>query len=267
MGNAAVTRQVVGQGVVNDRVYQSPSVVRHYPSDKLELAEALALLKYQPVFAGRDVLDLGVGTGRTAIYLAPMAHRYIGVDYSPYMLQKASHRLPKVRFELGDMRDLSVHEPGSFDFVFGTNNVLDAVSHEERLQVLSEVRRVLKPDGVVMFSAHNRSYKHAYRGPRLKLSRNPLTMLRNVARLGRQWFNYGRLRRFNRNEAQYALLTDVGHDYACLHYYIDREAQASQLSALGFRLLDVFTVWGASLGVDDLAESSPWLMYVATVMS
>lgn len=266
MGNA-LRRRADLQGMVNDRVYQSPSVVRHYPSDRLEVAEALALLKYQPAFAGRDVLDLGVGTGRTAIYLAPLAHRYVGIDYSPYMVRQACRRLPEVSIELGDMRDLSTHPPNSFDLVFGTNNVLDAVSHEERLQVLSEVRRVLKPDGVMMFSAHNRSYKHAYRGPRLKLSRNPVTMLRNVVRLGRQWLNYGRLRRFNRNEAQYALLTDVGHDYACLHYYIDREAQASQLSARGFRLLEVFTVWGASLGVDDLAESSPWLMYVATVMS
>lgn len=266
MGHA-LKRQANVQGEVNDRVYQTPSVVRHYPSDKLEVAEAQALLKYQWAFAGRDVLDLGVGTGRTAIYLAPLAHRYLGVDYSPYMVRQASQRLPQLQFELADMRDLSSQSPQSFDFVMGSNNVLDAVSHEDRIQVLQEVHRVMRPGGLLVFSAHNRSYRHALRGPRMRLSRNPLTLLRNGLRLARQWRNFLRLKGATRQELQYALLTDVGHDYACLHYYIDREAQSSQLHAMGFRLLEVFTVWGGSLGMDEVAESSPWLLYVASVMS
>lgn len=263
--NASSPRQIEVQDVVNARVYHAPSVVRHYPSDVLEKAEVTALLKYQPAFAGRNVLDVGVGTGRTAIYLAPLAHHYVAIDYSPVMVEALKSRMPDVQVQLADMRDMSALPSASFDFVLATNNVLDAVSHADRLRTLREWRRVLRPQGVVMFSAHNRCYRYAMSGPRLKLTRNPFTMMRNVLTYGRRWVNYLRLLKARRHEDAYALLTDTGHDYACLHYYIDREAQEAQLRAMGFKLLDVFTALGPVLAPGDFGETSPWLMYVASL--
>jgi len=260
-----LNRQARTQDAVNARVYHAPSVVGHYPSDMLERAEVSALLKYQSVFAGRDVLDVGVGTGRTAMYLAPLARDYVAIDYSPAMVNEVKARLPDLSVQLADMRDLSAFASQSFDFVLATNNVMDAVSHDDRLQTLREIRRVLRPQGVLMFSAHNRCYRFALRGPRLKLSRNPVSLLRNAVTYGRRWINYLRFRPLCRSEETYALLTDTGHDYACLHYYIDRDAQEAQLRGLGFRVLDVFCVWGAALGLGDFGEASPWLMYVASL--
>jgi SAM-dependent methyltransferase len=266
MVSAVEVSHISVQDQVNDRVYQAASVVRHYHSDRLERAEACALLKYQPTFAGQDVLDVGVGTGRTAIYLAPLARRYEGIDYSQHMVDRARASLPGLSIQHRDMRDLKGYGAGSFDFVLGSNNVLDAVSHDDRLRTLRELRRVLRPGGVLMFSAHNRCWEHALSGPRLKWSRNPLTLARNLGQLALQRFNRGRLRKLHRQEMHYALLSDEGHDFACLHYYIDRQAQELQLRALGFRVLEVFSAWGASLGVDDFGEASPWLMYVATAI-
>lgn len=261
----ANARQANLQDAVNARIYHAASVVRHYPSDALEKAEVSALLKYQPAFAGRDVLDVGVGTGRTAIYLAPLAHHYVAMDYSPVMVEEVKSRMPDLQVHLADMRNMSAFAPGSFDFILATNNVMDAVSHADRLRTLQEMRRVLRPQGVLMFSAHNRCYQHALRGPTLKLSRNPFSLLRNVLTYGRRWANYLRLRQACRQEESYALLTDTGHDYGCLHYYIDREAQEVQLHAMGFKLLDVFNVWGLALALGDFGETSPWLMYVASL--
>lgn len=256
-------RQVTPQDAINARVYHAASVVRHYPSDLLEKAEVSALLRYQPWFVDSDVLDVGVGTGRTAFYLALLARNYVAIDYSPVMVKEVRARMPHVQVHQADMRDLSAFASGSFDFILATNNVLDAVSHADRLLALQEMRRVLRPHGMLMFSAHNRCYEHANAPPRLKLSRNPVSFLRNLITYGRRWRNYLRLRKAHRQEESYALLTDSGHDHGCLHYYIDRDAQAQQLRAMGFKLLDVFSVWGRPLAFEDFGETSPWLMYVA----
>ena len=88
-----------------------------------------------------------------------------------------------------------------FDFLFGSNNVLDAVSHEDRLRALAEFRRVLRPGGMLVFSSHNRQYRHAWRGPTLGVSRNPVTQAMNVVRWLRELRNHLRIRDLRKREA------------------------------------------------------------------
>jgi SAM-dependent methyltransferase len=254
---------VEAQDEVNKRVYHAKGVERAYTSFELDRAEVLALLKYQSAFAGRDVLDLGVGTGRTTIYLAPLARRYEAIDYSPIMVDRMRARLPKISVRLSDFRDLSAFADNSFDFVFGSNNVLDAVSHEDRKRAFLELHRVLRPDGVLMFSSHNREYRRAINGPRITFSKNPVTQGVNLVRWARQLVNHARLARLRRFEADFALLNDEGHDYACLHYYIDQSKQREQLRTVGFRVIDVFDREGNLLPDRQLVGESPWLIYVA----
>ena len=75
--------------------------------------------------------------------------------------------------------------------------------------------------------------------------------------------NRRRIRRLRLVDGEYALLNDVGHDYAALHYYIDRGTQRRQLVRTGFLLRDVFDVFGLVVGDagDDSASGS--LLYVA----
>src|SRR5690242_13225523 len=89
------------QDRVNWRVYHAPGVARHYRSHALDEAETMALLAYQPAFAGQRVLDLGVGTGRTTAFLAPLASRYTGVDFSPPMIDALRVRFPGIRALIG----------------------------------------------------------------------------------------------------------------------------------------------------------------------
>ncbi len=251
------------QDGVNRRVYHRKQIVGEYLWPELWRTEAMALLKYQPAFAGRDVLDLGVGAGRTSRFLAPLARRYEGIDYSPFMVQYMREEMPQFSVRLGDMRDLSPFADGSFDFVLGANNVIAAISHDDRLRTLSEVWRVLRPGGTFMFSCHNRRYNRALGGPRLRISRNPVTLGRNVVSYVRSTINHRRVGKLRRMEPTYALLNDYAHDYALLHYYIDRDAQTQQLTDAGFRLLDVFNDSGAILGPHDRDDDSFFLMYVA----
>lgn len=254
----------LAQDAANRRVYHDVRVDREYTSQYLNRCEALTLLKYQPAFAGRDVLDLGVGTGRTALYLSLLARRYVGIDYSPVMVERAKANLPGVPILLGDIRDLSTFAARSFDMVFGSNNVVDAVSHDDRAKALSEAHRVLRNQGVLMFTSHNRLYRYARRGPTLDRSRNPVTQVKHVVRWFRKIANHRRLQHLCRFEGDFALLTDNGHDFACLHYYIDQFVQRERLGAIGFRVIDVLNHLGQSISETDPAASSPWLMYVAS---
>ena len=244
-------------------IYHAAQTPDLYRSEALLPVEANTLLRHQPRFADRDVLDIGIGTGRTTAYLAPVARHYVGIDYSPAMLERARRRFPGASLRLGDMRDLSDFDDQRFDFVFASNNVLDAIDHDDHEQALIEWARVLRPGGMLAFTSHNRAHRHAGEGPRAAFSRNPITQIRLLQTLARSWANHRRIGALRHSEEGYALINDTGHEFALLHYYVDRPHQREQLSRAGFELLEVRDHAGQVLADHDAGVDSPWLMYAA----
>jgi SAM-dependent methyltransferase len=251
------------QDKVNRSVYHSPGVYRYYLSKLLTPPEIACLLKYQPCIAGRDVLDIGVGAGRTARYLAPLARHYHGVDYSPVMVGYMRKTMREISVDQADFRDLHIFDDQSFDFVFATDNVIDALAHEDRLRALSEACRVLRAGGVMAFSSHNIRYKTAFAGPQFRRSSNPVRLAANCVRYVQSWRNHLRVAPLRKTTADYALLNDPGHLYACLHYYASRSIVSSQVARAGMALIEAFDTDGrvAPDGEDD--SENPSLMYVA----
>ena len=258
-----MTNSMTVQDAINRRAYHRPGVVRTYRDTALDSAEAHALSVYRAAFAGRRVLDLGVGTGRTTRHLAPVASRYVAADYSPFMVDRVREQMSEIDVRLLDMRDLSVFASASFDCVCAFQNLLDAVSHDDRLAVLAEVRRVLSDAGTFIFSSHNLDYRFAASGPRLGTAKHPVAQLRQLALYALRIWNHMRVRRYRRWEPRYALLNDPGHHFALLHYYVKRHVQAEQLRNAGFELLDAFARNGRRLGESDSTEDSPDILYVA----
>lgn len=249
---------------MNQEWYARPEAVSAFSGDDLlEPTLVMLLIRYRDWILDRDVLDMGVGPGRTTAYLSRLTPRYVGIDYSPSMVQHCIRRFPGARIELGDARDLSRFEPSSLDFVLFSYGAISALDHEGRLRVLSEVRRILRPEGVFAFSAHNREYRGAHAGPRLHPHRNPVTFLVNGLRWLRNLWNHARRRHLERETPEYALINDLAEGFRLIHYYIDHRQQRRQLAESG---LDAVAVYDDELNAvqpDSHPAKAPWIWYVA----
>ncbi|HVW09151.1 MAG TPA: class I SAM-dependent methyltransferase [Bryobacteraceae bacterium] len=251
----------VPQDEVNRSVYFSPGVYLYYLSKSIAPVEEACFRKYREHIEGRDVLDVGVGAGRTARHLAPLARRYEAIDYSPVMVRYFRRKLPGISIQQADFRDLRAFGDASFDFVLATANVIDALPHEGRISALAEASRVLRPGGVLGFSCHNVNYEDAFSGPKMRWSWNPVRLASSAVQLAIGLWNHRRVGPMRTVGSEYALLNDTGHFYSCLHYYASRRTVAAQLAEAGFGLADTFDRSGRELaeGADDSAD--PWLFY------
>ncbi len=98
------------------------------------------------------VLDIGCGTGRNAKLIANRLgekSRVTGVDIGSEMLAGFSvknRKEPRLSAIKADIRNPFPFPAETFDGAF-MSFVLHGMEHEDRLHVLSEIHRVLKPDG------------------------------------------------------------------------------------------------------------------------
>ena len=112
----------------------------------------IAQAELQP---GHVVLDIGCGTGTLAVAIK-CAHpgvTVIGVDPDQPALDRAVRKASRagvmIRFDRG-FADALEHADAMFDRVF-SSMMFHHLGRNERSQVLSEVRRVLKPGGRLEF--------------------------------------------------------------------------------------------------------------------
>jgi SAM-dependent methyltransferase len=143
-------------GVDNRAVFDSAAVVASYDTGPYELTPCEKALVERYVPAGCRVLDAGVGTGRTTPALVARAGRYVGFDVAPAMIDAARVRFPGVDLRVADATRLDGFDDCSFDAVVFSYNGLDYLEpYERRAAALRELRRVLAPTGVLLFSTHN----------------------------------------------------------------------------------------------------------------
>jgi SAM-dependent methyltransferase len=129
----------------------------------------------------------------------------------------------------------------TFDLVFFSCNGLSMVDHSGRIAILNEVRRVLAPGGIFIFSTCNRQssqYSATFRLPDFQWTLNPVKVAVRAARfLAQMSFRVKNRLTHLKHEikcAEYAILNDVCHHYQTMLYFIDPEQQVRQLRAAQF---------------------------------
>jgi ubiquinone/menaquinone biosynthesis C-methylase UbiE len=245
---------------VNRRAYTSRSVLSWYQDlEIIQDAERTILEKITARIRDKRLLDISMGGGRTTALLLPISRDYVGIDYASDLVDAARRKFPQAAIICRDARDLTCFDDASFDFVLVSNNGLDYMVHEDRITVMQEIFRVLNPQGLFMFSTHNRDYQNFDRLPwQQKHSFEP-GFLKNCAHALYYLPKHLSLKKHARQSEGYAIINDNAHGYSLLTYYISIERQIEQLAQVGFVDTEAYDFAGT---VRESDTTSPWIYYL-----
>jgi len=126
------------------RIYDE---LRHKPIDR-ELLD-----RFATEVAGRgDVCDMGCGPGHVTRYLHDAGVTVFGLDLSPGMLEQARQLNPPIPFREGNMMALELGD----ETLAGITAFYAIVNIAQELlpRVFLEMRRVLKPTGLLLLAFH-----------------------------------------------------------------------------------------------------------------
>jgi ubiquinone/menaquinone biosynthesis C-methylase UbiE len=129
------------------------------PLPRIELQSTLRLIdKYFP--KDGSVADIGCGPGRYSLELARRGFAVSLADLSRVLVARARKAfaatgLEAAAFVQSDARDLSAFHDASFDAALSLGPLYHILELDGRTRVLSELRRVLKPNGVAIVAYLN----------------------------------------------------------------------------------------------------------------
>jgi SAM-dependent methyltransferase len=134
--------------------------LRAYADDEADAdagAQAQRAARLAACPAGGDLLDVPCGYGRHAIPLAHSGYRVTGVDRSPTLLAEARRRAGEGPPELveADYRELPFADE-SFDAALNLFSSLGYLGDEEDVNVMVQIRRVLRPSGRLVIETMHR---------------------------------------------------------------------------------------------------------------
>ena len=144
-----------------ERAYELYAPVYDFIFDWIFAPGRAAAVKQLDLQRGDSVLEVGIGTGLN-LPLYPPACRLTGIDLSEEMLDRAVERvqtlaMPNVTLKVMDATSMDF-EDGAFDKAVATYTI-SAVP--DPVAVLREMRRVVKPGGVIVILNHFRSERRA----------------------------------------------------------------------------------------------------------
>jgi ubiquinone/menaquinone biosynthesis C-methylase UbiE len=104
--------------------------------------------------AGRGTLcDMGCGGGQVARYLHDHGARVCGIDLSEEMVRQAAAANPDIPFSQGNMLQLDTVPDNQYGGIAAFYSIIH-VPRPSVAPALTELKRVIKPDGVLLLTYH-----------------------------------------------------------------------------------------------------------------
>lgn len=117
----------------------------------------MALLKVgMNLTSFHDILDFGCGCGRMLFWLTQRSQSHLyGSDIDAEAISWCRTHLPFAHFHINHQLPPLEYPPETFDFVYSVS-VFTHLDEENQFQWLSELKRVIKPKGILLLTVHGR---------------------------------------------------------------------------------------------------------------
>jgi tRNA (uracil-5-)-methyltransferase TRM9 len=125
-------------------------IAKEFSATRKEIWEELKFL-FENLKEGEKVLDLGCGNGRWYKVFKEKKVDYFGIDNSEKLIEIAKENFPEAKFFVGDALNLPFQD-NFFDKVYSIALLHHIPSEDFRIKVLKEVKRVLKPGGILILT-------------------------------------------------------------------------------------------------------------------
>lgn len=126
-----------------------------YQRDKIKYDDWLELFQSEIDNCKTPIIDLGCGSGNDTLYLIEKGKKVIPCDYSKNAIQNIKNNFPEV--ERAECFDMTKGLP--FEDNFTNLIICDLSLHYFRekttFEILKELKRVLKPNGILLFRVNS----------------------------------------------------------------------------------------------------------------
>ena len=135
-----------------------------------------AIVDHVPADELGDVLDFGCGCGRVTRYWDRFTGAVAGSDVNAHAVDWCRENLPFASFERNDLAPPLGFADDRFDLVYALS-VFTHLTDELQLAWRDELRRVLRPGGLLLLTTHGRSYvSRLEAGERARFERGELVV-------------------------------------------------------------------------------------------
>lgn len=117
------------------------------------------------------MLDIGAGTGRYSVALSNEGYEVDAIELVKYNLGVLKAKKSNVKAHLGSALDLSRYKDNTFDITLLFGPMYHLFDYQDKLQALSEAKRVTKTNGVILVAYVMNEYSiliHGFRDNHIK---------------------------------------------------------------------------------------------------
>jgi len=243
---------------MEDICYNQKDIVDYWSRQcDLQEPERVIINELYPNLDKMDILDIGVGSGRTTFYLAPFAKSYLGIDIAKNMIKSCEKRFStypnKISFKNYKLQELDEIDK-KFDLILFSYNGIDHVEYDIRNKGIKDIYEKLNDGGYFVFSTHNIiNIPKFYKYRKSKLIKPFIKELLRLYKINR--YNIEN----NIKNKKYLFFNDGVHNFSFKLIYIDIKYQFEELLKIGFKNIIAYDLNGNI--INDYKSDSYWVYF------